>query len=134
MPPSVPSLDLCGSPWFSVSSVVLCFLCGSLFPLWISVSSVVLCGSLFPLWFSQAVANRTARKRYRSQVVELERQLAANKAMFKQYKESMRNDMLNEISLAKKAALLKIVDSGTVTKGNRLVLFSAVQCWVCWVC
>ena len=55
--------------------------------------------------------------------------------MFKQYKESMRNDMLNEISLAKKAALLKIVDSGTVTKGNRLVLFSAgcAGCAECFV-
>jgi len=47
------------------------------------------------------------------------RQLASNKAMFQQYKESMRNDMLNEISLAKKAALMKIVDSGTVTKGSQ---------------
>ena len=53
------------------------------------------------------------------------RQLASNKAMFQQYKESMRNDMLNEISLAKKAALMKIVDSGTVTKGSQPSLFGA---------
>ena len=33
--------------------------------------------------------------------------------------------MLNEISLAKKAALMKIVDSGTVTKGSQPSLFGA---------
>jgi hypothetical protein len=65
------------------------------------------------------------------------RQLASNKAMFQQYKESMRNDMLNEISLAKKAALMKIVDSGTVTKGSQpscfvRCSFGAVLGWVHW--
>merc|ERR1711871_1214803 len=49
--------------------------------------------------------------------------------MFKQYQASMRADMLREISVAKKAALLKIVDSGTVTPElrQRAVKIAAVE-------
>lgn len=51
------------------------------------------------------------------------------RARFRQYQASMRADMLREISSAKKAALLKIVDSGTVTPElrQRAVKIAAVE-------
>ena len=51
------------------------------------------------------------------------------RARFRQYQASMRADMLREISAAKKAALLKIVDSGTVTPElrQRAVKIAAVE-------
>ena len=74
-------------------------------------------------------SNRDARKRYRSQILTLQQQLNKSNSMFGQYKESMRSDMLNEISVAKKAALLKIVDSSTVTKElrQRAIKIAAVE-------
>ena len=74
-------------------------------------------------------ADRASRKRYRSQIAVLEQQLTKSNALFGQYKESMKSDMLSEISTAKKAALLKIVDSSTVTKElrQRAIKIAAVE-------
>ena len=65
----------------------------------------------------------------RPQIVELESQLLQSRARFRQYQTSMRADMLREISVAKKAALLKIIDSGTVTPElrQRAVKIAAVE-------
>ena len=63
------------------------------------------------------------------QIATLESKLMKSNALFGQYKESMRSDMLSEISTAKKAALLKIIDSGTVTQElrQRAIKIAAVE-------
>ena len=73
--------------------------------------------------------DRNARKKYRNQIATLESKLMKSNALFGQYKESMRSDMLSEISTAKKAALLKIIDSGTVTQElrQRAIKIAAVE-------